>query len=129
MSVSASSSLYPDPEYSIRITFGSAPERVDELVGVVFQQIDSLKTVGPTDVEIGKVQEMQRRGRETSLKQNGYWRGQLVGYDRQGLDFRDILTYENLIDALEVSTVRSAAHRWLRTDNYVQVTLYPENTN
>lgn len=128
-SVSAGSSLYPDAEYSIRITFGSAPERVDELVGVVFQQIDSLKTVGPTDVEIGKVQEMQRRGRETNLKQNGYWRGQLVGYDRQGLDFRDILTYENLIDALEVSTVRDAARRWLRTDNYVQVTLYPENMN
>ena len=127
--VGASTERYPDGEYAVRVNFGSAPDRVDELVGVVFQQIDSLQTHGPTIEDIRKVQEMQRRERETNLRENGYWLGQLVGYDQLDMDFRNIMTYEALIDALEPGLVRDAAQRYLRTDNYVQVTLLPENMN
>ncbi len=129
VSVGSSGTRRPTEEYSIRISFGSAPERVDELVGVVFQQIDSLKTVGPTEVEVGKVQEMQRRERETALKQNGFWSRVLLTYDQYGTDYHEILTYEELVDALEAGTVRDAARRYLRSDNYLLVTLYPEMTN
>ncbi len=96
---------------------------------MVFQQIDSLKTVGPTEVEVGKVQEMQRRERETALKQNGFWSRVLLTYDQYGTDYHEILTYEELVDALEAGTVRDAARRYLRSDNYLLVTLYPEMTN
>jgi len=127
--VGASTERYPDGEYAIRVNFGSAPDRVDELVAVVFEQIDSLQTYGPTSEDVQKVQEMQRRERETNLRENGYWLGQLVGYDQMDLDFRNIMTYEALIDALEPGLVRDAAQRYLRTDNYVQVMLLPENMN
>jgi zinc protease len=127
--VGASTERYPDGEYAVRVSFGSAPDRVDELVGVVFQQIDSLQTHGPAIEDIRKVQEMQRRERETNLRENGYWLGQLVGYDQLDMDFRNIMTYEALIDALKPGLVRDAAQRYLRTDNYVQVTLLPENMN
>jgi len=45
------------------------------------------------------------------------------------LDFRNIMTYEALIDTLEPGLIRDAAQRYLRTDNYVQVMLLPENMN
>jgi zinc protease len=127
--VRASTERYPDGEYAIRVNFGCAPDRVEELVGVVFEQIDSLQTYGPTREDVRKVQEMQRRQRETDLRENGYWLSQLVGYDQLHLDFRDIMTYELLIDALEPGLVRDAAWQYLRTDNYVQVTLLPETVN
>jgi zinc protease len=127
--VGASTERYPDGEYAIRVNFGTAPDRVEELVGVVFEQIDSLQTHGPNTEDIRKVQEMLRRERETNLRENGYWLGQLTGYDQMELDFRDITNYETLIDALEPALVRDAAQRYLRTDNYVQVTLLPENMN
>ncbi len=129
VSVSASSSRYPDEEYAVRIGFGSDPERVDELAAVVFAQIDSLQQVGPAAEELDKVREIQRRDRERNLEENGYWLGQLVSYDQLGLDVRDILTYEQLIDSLAAEVVRSAARQHLRQDNYVLVTLYPEQTN
>ncbi len=129
VSVRASSSRYPDEEYSVRIGFGSDPERVDELSTVVFAQIDSLQHVGPTPEELDKVREIQRRDRETNLEENGYWLGQLVSYDQLGLDFGDILTYEQLIDDLTAEVVQTAARDHLRQDNYVLVTLYPEQTN
>lgn len=129
VSVSGSGTRRPNEEFSVRVSFGSDPERVEELVGVVFQQIDSLKISGPTEVEIGKVQEMQRRARETALKQNGFWTEALLEHDRFGTDFREILAYEELVEGLTAQTVRNAARRHLRTDNYVLVTLYPEATN
>jgi zinc protease len=129
VSVGATSSRYPEEEYAVRIGFGSDPERVEELTAAVFAQIDSLVAFGPTPGELDKVREIQRRERETNLEENGYWLGQLVSYDQLGIDFREILTYERLIDGLDADMVRQAAERWLRQDNYVLVTLYPETVN
>jgi zinc protease len=118
----------PRQEYTFRITFGSAPERLEELTAALFQQIDSLKRFGPTQDDIDKVKEIQRRERETRLRQNDYWLSQLVAAELYGTDPRDILTYEKLIDALTTETIREAANRYLRTDNFVRVSLYPEGT-
>ena len=107
--------------------FPQAAERLDSLVQVVFQVIDSLQRVGPSQTDVDKVKETQRRSRETSLRQNGYWLGQLLARVESGVtDFGDILTYERLIDHLTSVQVRDAARRLLRANNYVQVSLYPE---
>ena len=127
--VSSMGQRRPNEEFSVRISFGSDPERVEELVGVVFQQIDSLKALGPTEAEIEKVQEMHRRARETELRENGFWSLMLLDHDRFGSDAREILAYEDLVAALSADMVRQAARRYLRTDNHVLVTLYPEATN
>ena len=44
--ISASASYYkfPKPEYSISINFGSAPERTDDLIKRVFEEIEKFKT-------------------------------------------------------------------------------------
>jgi zinc protease len=127
--VSSSGERRPAEQFSVGIGFGSDPERVDELVGVVFQQIDSLKAHGPTQDEIEKVQEMQRRARETALKENRFWTQVLLDHDRYGTDLRDILAHEELVAGLTADAVRDAARCYLRTDNYVLITLYPEATN
>jgi zinc protease len=124
--VSGSPSRDPRQEYQFTITFGTAPERLEELTEAVFLQIDSLQRFGPSQEDIDKVKETQRRQRETNLRENGYWLGQLVSADRYDLDPRDILTYERMVDALDVETVQAAAQKYLRPDNYVQVSLYPE---
>jgi zinc protease len=128
VSVSASAARVPDPRYSFHIGFGSAPERAAELTEVVFSVIDSLKTAGPAGPDVQKVREMQRRERETNLRQNGYWLEALTTRYREGRDPRDILDAGRLIDALDAPAIQQAARRYLRTDNYVQVTLFPEKT-
>ncbi len=115
----------PVPEYTFRVGFGTAPERLSELIDAVFQDIAALKQAGPSQQDIDKVKEMQRRQLETDLRENSFWLSQLIAADRYGLDPRNILTYDELIDALTIDSVREAANRYLRTDNYVQVSLYP----
>ena len=58
--------------------FGSDPERVEELTEAVFQDINSLKNEGTTDEYLAKITETHRRSRETNLKENSYWKSQLV---------------------------------------------------
>lgn len=129
IAVHAGSSIAPDTTYSVHISFGAAPQRLDDLTQVVFREIAALNENGPTDSTVQKVREAQRRSRETNLRQNRYWIGQLVAAHRYGTDPLNILTYEELIDALNTDTIRDAARRYLRTDNYVRVSLYPERQN
>ncbi len=118
---------YPEGEYTISISFGCAPDRVEELTNAVFQQIDSLKTIGLTDKYLTKVKEKQRRERETNLQENRYWLNVLKTYDMHNEDFLDILEYEKLIEELSLGNIQKAANQYFNVENYVQITLYPEN--
>jgi zinc protease len=117
----------PYPRYSLSITFGAAPERLDELVGVVFAVMDSMRTAGPSQADVDKVREASRRTRETSLRENDFWMGQLMGYDRMGWDVR-MIDDEPLSARLTVERIRDAARRYLDESRYVQVSLVPEAT-
>ena len=124
--ISSSGARYPDEEYRISITFGSDPERVEELTQVIFEQIDSLKTVGTTDLYIEKVKEMRQRQREIDLKENSFWVGSLASLDFNGVDPRRLIQYPALVDSLTAEAVQQAAQNYFNMDRYVRVVLYPE---
>ncbi len=124
--VSSNSSHYPDEEYRISISFGSDPERVEELTQVIFEQIDSLKTVGTTDLYVDKVKEMHKRQRELDLKENSFWVGSLEYLDFNGVDPRLLIQYPALVDSLTGDAVQQAAQQYFNMDRYVRVVLYPE---
>jgi zinc protease len=124
--VRAGGSGMPRPQYQVSIGFGADPTRIDELTGVVFAQIDSIQRTGPTPDELQKVREMELRSRETDLRTNRFWVLQMMSYDRAGWDLRDILHFPEFANELEPADLRSAALRYLRPSNYVQVSLLPE---
>lgn len=124
--VGASGSHYPDEAYSISISFGSDPERVEELTQVIFTQIDSLKNFGTTEIYVDKIKEMRQRQREVSLKENGFWVSSLQGTDFNGIDPRLLVQYPELVDGLTIEAVQQAAQQYFDMDNYVRVVLYPE---
>lgn len=124
--VSGSVSRDPYERYSFVVNFGSAPERVDELTDVVFAVMDSVRAAGPSAEEVDKVREAARRGRETALRENDFWLGQLMSYDRMGWDLR-MIDDAPLSAGLTAERIRDAARRYLDRSRYVQVTLLPED--
>jgi zinc protease len=124
--VSASPSRVPRPEYSFGIGFGSAPERADELVRAVFAEIDSLKSRGPREQDLAKLRETEIRARETNLRLNRYWLGQLAFVDQAGDDPGQIVNPRGDADLFTAEAIRDAARRYLDPKNYVRVTLLPE---
>ncbi len=114
----------PDQEYRFSVSFASDPERADELFGVVMAEIEKFRAEGPTEDELAKVKETERRSKETALRENGYWLSRLESLDRNGEDFAQVLSFQT-IDAWTPEALRQAAVEFLLPDRYVRVVLLP----
>jgi zinc protease len=126
VSVSAAPTRIPREEYTLTISFGSAPDRVDQLITAIFAEIDSLVRFGAGEKELAKIRETVIRSRETDLKENGFWLGQLAGYEQNGEDPRALLDPSDLLPLLTPERLKAAAERYLDRRNYVRVTLLPQ---
>ncbi len=126
VSVNAAPTRDPKTRYSLRISFGADPERLEELTRAAFVTIDSLAAYGASDENLAKVKEMQRRQRETDLKENGFWLSIIDYYDRYGEDLGLIAAYDQLVQGLTGEAIGEAARAYLPPDRFVQVSLVPE---
>ncbi|MGI8548376.1 MAG: M16 family metallopeptidase, partial [Gemmatimonadaceae bacterium] len=118
VSVGADASNIPIPEYTVAVSFGAAPERVDSLAHTVFTVIDSLKANDPAPAYVEKVKESGRREHETQVRENGYWLSALAAYVRRGEDPADILKVEQVMAGLDGATLRRAAKKYLSQAQY-----------
>ncbi|MEM6531468.1 MAG: insulinase family protein [Myxococcota bacterium] len=128
-SVSAAPSVrrYPTPTWSISISFGCDPGRVDELTARMKSIVESMRREPPTIEEMQKLIAQQRRSRETAIETNGFWLQGIVAARTNDEPFSDLLEFDSLIDALDASVVHEAAKLMLSTDRIVEVVLVPEH--
>lgn len=127
VSVSKSQSRYPVENYLLSITFGCDPKKSEELTKAVFQQIDSIKKYGITDIYVIKIKEIQLRTFETQLKRNEFWLSSLSGYYINDTDPRELLNYDKMVNQLTAKDIQEAAGKYINENNYIKVILYPED--
>ncbi|HUV07669.1 MAG TPA: insulinase family protein [Spirochaetia bacterium] len=123
----SSPSRYPDEEIHVFIGFGCAPEKVNRLTEIVFEEIRTLQANGPIQKDLDTVKEILRRDRETNLRSNGFWLNVLRSYYMNGQDPQLILDYDRLIDELTPQDVRDMTRLYLSPDRFVKVVLYPQD--
>ncbi len=70
VNVSAGYNWRPEETYTLAISFGSDPDRVEELVETVFEGIEAFKNSPPTEEEVANTREALLRSFETSFQQN-----------------------------------------------------------
>ncbi|MBN1447281.1 MAG: insulinase family protein [Bacteroidetes bacterium] len=117
---------YPEQDYTLSISFGTNPERVDELLETLFSVLEEIRTTAPSAEDLNKIKEMQRRERETNMKENGWWLGMLRGAVLNGEPLNEYMRYDALIDSLDADMLKDAAKKYINLENYIQVVLYPE---
>jgi zinc protease len=118
----------PYPHYQLGMQFPCAPENVDKVVAAAFGEIDKLQQNGPEAADLAKVKQNWLIANRKSMRENSYWLGHLQTAVLHGTDPARILDFEKRAEAITASDVQTAAKRYLRRDNYVQVVLYPEKT-
>jgi zinc protease len=118
----------PKERYLLSVSFGCSPDRVDELTKAALEQIEILKRDGPTESELSKVREIQRRGLETSMKQNDYWLAQIQNSYINEEDLDANVHMNGLIDGLNAATVKEAARKYFDEKNMTTMILLPETT-
>lgn len=116
----------PVPAYSVAINFGTDPERVEELISVIFQEIETFKREGATVDELRDAKQAMYRDYETGIKQNRWLLTQLYYRYLEGEDLESLFDYLKSLENLTAEVIHEAAKAYLNTENYVQVTLFPE---
>ncbi len=118
----------PEPTYQINVSFGCDPERVNELIDAVWEQIRILREEGATDDELSKIKEQQRRTRETQKETNAFWVSVLdFYYTHPDEDLLDVLTYEELIDSITAEDIQRTAVEAFNEERVIKAVLLPEN--
>jgi zinc protease len=129
VAVNASYEKIPREEYSFMINFGCNPQRTDELVKALLKEIEALKTKGPTDKEVGDAREALFREYETGMKQNNWLLTQVYYRYQLGEDLKELFSLGDFLKTLSAASIQEAARTYLNTNNYVQVSLFPEKEN
>ena len=119
----------PQPGYgTMSVQFGSAPENADKLAKAVFDEVSRLQREGPSAGDMQKIKEIERRGLETSVRQNGYWMNSLYTVHLLGWDPRRITQRFERIESLTGEQVQAVFTKYFPMNRYTIVTLMPETT-
>ena len=125
--VSTGAQLLPDAEYEVFVGFDSDPERADELLAAVLEEMEWVRAGGEQSY-LDKVEELIRSSREEQLRRNGFWLNQIQTVVRRGESFAEINRFDERLEALTLEQVAAAARRYLTADRYVRVVLLPEQS-
>ena len=123
--VSPSLQKYPDQEYTLRISFGCNPDRVDELVEVVLKELTDLQENGPTEQDMAKARETFLRERETDVKENRFWLTSLEKLSFEGSELMSDEEYNAAVKAVTAKEVQESAQKYLTLEHYVYGVLRP----
>ena len=129
VSVQPNFSKIPIEDYSISVYFGCAPERVNELVATVKNEMASLKSALVPDTLLAKVREMQTKERETNIKTNNFWLQVMSQFDRDGEPYSNVYLRDNFIKNLDAAQIKKAAERYLDGKNFSEFVLKPESSS
>lgn len=116
----------PKQAYGITISFNAEPKQAEELVKVVYDNIDSLRQHLTTAEKLQKVKETFRREREADEKENDFWVNMIHYYDAYQKDIATLADYPKMIDALTAEKIKEAFRTYFDRKNYIEAILYPE---
>jgi zinc protease len=119
--------LLPQRGYgSIAVAFGSAPENVQKLTDAVLAEVARLREKGPDTADVERIQELERREYETSLRQNPYWLNSLQTVHLLGWDPVSIARRGERTEKITPEVLHAAIRAYLPLDRYTRVSLFPE---
>ncbi|MCB0807558.1 MAG: insulinase family protein, partial [Bacteroidales bacterium] len=120
-------SKYPEEQYQLVISFGCAPDRVDELVEVILNELKDLQENGPAEKDMAKARETFLRERETDVKENSYWIKKLEDISFHDSELMSDEDYNAAVKNVKAKDIQKAAGKYITLDHYVYGVLKPES--
>ena len=102
------------------------PDNIEKLSQTVLDEMNKIKTNGPTLEDLNKVKETLIRERETQVKENNFWLGYLKNHYLYGNKMLSLEEYKALVNSFTVKKIQAVANKYLNTSSYVKVALTPK---
>lgn len=124
VSVQGQFTKYPYPEALMKINFRTDPEKFDQLIPIVYAQLDSMAQLGPTQQNLDKVKAYELKTYGQAAKLNNYWEYCMYNQLFNGIDFDT--DYTAKVAALTPEAIRDFARQLLAPNNCIEITMKPK---
>ena len=112
---------YPTDGCSMTISFRCDPNKYDELLPIIDQQLQLMAAEGPSEEQLETIKEYERKNYHRAVLTNGWW--EYVRYHelREGIDFDK--DYLKKVDSLTTDDIRHFCKQLTAPGNRIQVTM------
>ena len=115
---------YPKGEFQLSISFSMAPERREELVAIVENELQKMAKDGPKEEHLEKVRNFMIKSFDEAQKENSSWSYWLYRYY---FDNEDVYTgYVDLVNSITTEDIRLFLVSLLEQGNMIEVSMTPE---
>ena len=119
--------ITPEGEVSWQFYIGCDPEKAKKIEGDCIDILKQYMKEGCDEKTLGKVQEQMIVNRDKARQNNGFWLGQISASYRFN-ESRDFVNqYNEMVKKVTVKDIQAIAAKYVKLDNYVCVTLRPED--
>ncbi|MCX7908507.1 MAG: insulinase family protein [Ignavibacteria bacterium] len=118
---------FPKKWFTLNITFGCNPERVEELTKDAVSVLTDIATNRQKDIYLTKVKEILRRELELDKKDNNFWVSKLYDYYFYNDPENVVDIWKDYIESLSLDDIFQTAKKYIKFDNFAKFVLYPED--
>lgn len=127
-SVQASGNLqhHPDDEALLRIAFQTDPQKYNDLIPIVYKELEKMATEGPSQQDLDKVKAYELKVYNQVLRMNNYWEYVLYTDLYNGIDVDTDFRY--IVENMTCGDIRTTLRNLIDQNNCIEVTMTQPTT-
>lgn len=127
-SVQASGDLqhHPNDEALLRIAFQTDPQKYNDLIPIVYKELEKMATEGPSQQDLDKVKAYELKVYNQVLRMNNYWEYVLYTDLYNGIDVDTNFRY--IVENMTCDDIRTTLRNLLNQNNCIEVTMTQPTT-
>ena len=104
-------SKYPQEKFGLQIFFETNEELYKNLIKIAQDELNSMATNGPSEVNLNKVKEFMLKKYQEDKQENSFWMGKINEYTRYNID--SYSNYEKIVNSITVQSMADFAKKIL----------------
>lgn len=127
-SVQASGDLqhHPNDEALLRIAFQTDPQKYNDLIPIVYKELEKMATEGPSQQDLDKVKAYELKVYNQVLRMNNYWEYVLYTDLYNGIDVDTNFRY--IVENMTCDDIRTTLRNLIDQNNCIEVTMTQPTT-
>ena len=117
---------HPNDEALLRIAFQTDPQKYNDLIPIVYKELEKMATEGPSQQDLDKVKAYELKVYNQVLRMNNYWEYVLYTDLYNGIDVDTDFRY--IVENMTCGDIRTTLCNLLNQNNCIEVTMTQPTT-
>ena len=117
---------HPNDEALLRIAFQTDPQKYNDLIPIVYKELEKMATEGPSQQDLDKVKAYELKVYNQVLRMNNYWEYVLYTDLYNGIDVDTDFRY--IVENMTCGDIRTTLRNLIDQNNCIEVTMTQPTT-